>query len=190
MSVTNHEQFYPGTLKGKYTTVEEKVMKILSTVKKRNLMLFALLSGVLVITSMSVLAQTAPRVARTTYQGETHVGPCCTNWDASITVTEPDKVAPIVVTWSMDYRATAPFYAALRLNGGPCVFSGPAYVPTFLPEDGTFNSKTFQWVILPGDYKLIKGRNVITVCGGGVDSFAENDTITLGFNTLSAELAK
>jgi hypothetical protein len=176
-------------------------MKALSVLNKRNLMLFAFLVCAFTIAAISVVAQnpsssqaaqTPTKIVRTVYQGETHVGRCCKLWDASITVNEPqDKLVPIVVTWSMDYRTTAPFYAGLRVNDGVCAFYGPAYVPTFSPENETlFESKTFQWVILPGDYKLAKGPNVVTVCGGGVDFFAENDTITLGFNTLSARLEK
>jgi hypothetical protein len=165
-------------------------VKVFSIITKRNLMLLALMVCTIVIASVSMAAQNPSQVSRTTYQGETHVGRCCQSWDASIKVTEPDKLVPIVVTFSTDYRATAPFYAALRINGGPCVFSGPAYLPTFAPEDGSFDSRTLQWVILPGDYKLVRGTNVITVCGGAVNFEGENDTITLGFNTLSAKLAR
>ncbi len=43
---------------------------------------------------------------------------------------------------------------------------------------------------MPGDYKLKKGANVVTVCGGAADPFTETDTINLGFNTLTAELAR
>ncbi|MDT8066963.1 MAG: hypothetical protein ROO76_02230 [Terriglobia bacterium] len=176
-------------------------MKLWSVLNKRNLVLLALLVCAFTMASISVAAQNLqnsdatqapPKVVRTVYQGETHVGRCCKLWDASITVTEPqDKLVPIVVTFSVDYRATAPFYAGLRLNDGVCAFYGPANVPTFSPENqASFSPATFRWVIMPGDYKLAKGPNVVTVCGGGVDFFAENDTITLGFNTLSAELVK
>jgi len=167
-------------------------MKTFSVFNKRTLMLLALVLCIVTIASTSVLAQDPPKVRRTTYQGETHVGRCCKLWDASITVTEPqDKLVPIVVTFSLDYRASAPMYAGLRVNDGVCAFNGPAYIPTFSPENEfLYDSKTFQWVIMPGDYKLKKGNNVVTVCGGGVDFFAENDTIVLGSNTLSAELVK
>lgn len=167
-------------------------MKAFSMFNKRNLMLLAFAGCIFGMTTTSAAGQTAPKVRRTTYQGETHVGRCCKLWDASITVTEPqDKLVPIVVTFSTDYRATAPFYAGIRINDGVCAFSGPAYIPTFSPENEfLFDSRTFQWVILPGDYKLHKGDNVVTVCGGGVDFFSETDTIVLGSNTLSAQLVK
>jgi hypothetical protein len=176
-------------------------MKLYSLFNWRNLVPLALLVGVFTIAVLPVVAQNAqtsdaapapPKVVRTIFQGETHVGRCCQLWDAAITVTEPqDKMAPIVVTFGMDYRATAPFYIGLRVNDGVCAFYGPANVETFSPDKETlFKSATFQWVIQPGDYKLAKGANKVTVCGGGVDFFAENDTITLGFNTLSAALVK
>ena len=47
---------------------------------------------------------------------------------------------------------------------------------------------TFQWVIMPGDYKLIPGRNVVRLCGGGVSS--DTDAITLGFGTLAVRFGK
>jgi len=176
-------------------------MKVWSSFNLRNLVSLALLVCAFTIASVSVAAQNASpsdtaqtpgKIVRTVYQGETHVGRCCKLWDAAITVTEPqDKLVPIVVTFSMDYRATAPFYAGLRLNDGVCAFYGPEHVPTFSPEnEALYTPVTFQWVIQPGDYKLAKGPNTVTVCGGGVDFFAENDTIVLGFNTLSAELVK
>jgi hypothetical protein len=176
-------------------------MKLFSLFNRRNLVLLALLVGVFTIAVLPVVAQNPqtsdtaaapPKVVRITAPGETHVGRCCQLWDAAITVTEPqDKLVPIVVIFSMDYRATAPFYVGLRVNDGVCAFNGPNAVEMFSPDKETlFKSATYQWVIQPGDYKLAKGPNKVTVCGGGVDFFAENDTITLGFNTLSADLVK
>jgi len=43
-----------------------------------------------------------------------------------------------------------------------------------------------QWLIMPGDYRLVKGANEITLCGGAV--YSDTDTLTLGFNTLTAGL--
>ena len=91
----------------------------------------------------------------------------------------------------MDYRATAPMYVGLRVNDGVCAFNGPNSVETFSPANETqYKAATYQWIVMPGDYKLAKGPNKLQVCGGGIDFFAENDTITLGFNTLSADLVK
>ena len=74
------------------------------------------------------------------------------------------------------------------LNDGPCTFFGPKSIPAFNPGDSTMATITFQWVIMPGDYKLTPGRNVIRLCGGGVSS--NTDTITLGFGTLTARFGK
>jgi len=146
------------------------------------------LAGVIAV---PMFAQTSNSpVNRVTYQGETHTGRCCSEWEASVTIHEPEKIVPIVVTFSADYQATAPFLVALRLNDAPCAFYGPAFLPTFLPDsDGIlYSSRTFQWVVMPGDYKLVRGKNVLTVCGGGL--FSASDSVTLGFNTLTAHLQK
>ncbi len=129
---------------------------------------------------------------RNTVPGETHIGRCCKLWDATVNVTEPqDKLVPIVVTFSMDYRSTAPMYIGLRVNDGVCAFNGPNSVETFSPAVETLTrAATYQWILMPGDYNLAKGPNKLQVCGGGVDFFAENDTIILGFTTLSADLVK
>ena len=161
-------------------------MKLLSGNTTRALLFLAVLACIVTFAAASAMAQS--NVQRTVYQGETHTGICCSNWDASVRITEPDKIVPIVVTFSTDYRSNAPFFAALRLNGGPCVFYGPAFIPAFSPADESYASRTFQWVILPGDYKLVRGPNTIQVCGGG--TVGETDTITLGFNTLTAHLQK
>ena len=162
-------------------------MKGLSRISQRSLVFASVLACLLVVTSLAASAQTSS-VARVSYQGETHTGLCCSTWDASVTIHEPQKPLPIVVTFSTDYRATAPFFAAIRINGGPCAFYGPTYLPTFNPDDLTYTSKTFQWIIMPGDYKLTRGRNVIQLCGGGTSS--ADDSIELGFYTLSAHLQR
>jgi len=161
-------------------------MKGLFRINQRSLVFATVLVCLLAAASIAAPAQTS--VVRVPYQGETHTGLCCSNWDASVTVHEPQKPLPIVVTFSTDYRATAPFFAALRINNGPCTFYGPTYLPTFNPDDFTYSSKTFQWIILPGDYKLARGRNVIQLCGGGTSS--ADDSIELGFYTLSAHLQR
>jgi hypothetical protein len=39
---------------------------------------------------------------------------------------------------------------------------------------------------MPGDYKVVKGVNEITLCGGGV--YSDTATLTLGFDTLTAQM--
>jgi len=164
-------------------------MHLLSKVNLRYLALIVAVAGLIVAGSTSLFAAPRGSVLRVTLQGVPHAGLCCSTWGQFVRVVEPERMAPIVVTWSTDYQADAPFYVGISLNGGACAFDGPAGMPTFVPEDGTsYASRTFQWVIMPGDYKLVKGPNVITLCGGAVNSDA--DTLTLGFNTLTARLAE
>ena len=163
-------------------------MKILAAISKRSLFLKLVMVCAIMATALSAIAGSRSSVQRTTFQGETHTGKCCAAFDASVEINEPEKLQPIIVTWSTDYRATGASLVALRLNDGPCTFFGPAYLPAFSPEDGTYSSKTFQWVIMPGDFKLARGVNVIKVCGGGI--FSDADTLTLGFNTISAHLQR
>lgn len=116
-------------------------------------------------------------------------GPCCSVWDESVTVNEPGTPVPIVVTWNTDYQSNAPFLAGLSLNGGPCVLYGAASIPAQNPSDQMYlASASFQWVILPGDYGLRSGKNVISLCGGGM--LGDTDNITIWGNTLVAHLAR
>ncbi len=144
----------------------------------------------LALASLSAYAQ-APHahVFRAAYPGETHTGYLLTSWEPTVTIQEPEKLAPVVVTWSGSYRATTPFYVGVRVNDGPCVFNGPSQVPAYFPEDLSSTSVTMQWIFLPGDYKLEKGSNTITLCGASSE-FGSNGTITLGLNTMTARLAR
>jgi hypothetical protein len=153
---------------------------------KRNLALSAAVVCLIAATSVAAVAMPKTEVVRGDF--DSHTGRCCTQWDVSVSVSEPETLVPIVVTWSTDYQSNAPFMTGLSLNGGYCTFLGPAFIPTFNPTDNTFASTTLQWVIMPGDYGLVRGKNVITVCDGGV--FAETDNIVLGFNTLTARVGK
>jgi hypothetical protein len=142
---------------------------------------------VTVVGSISALAAPKTSVLRITYPGATETGKCCFKWDQSLRVIEPERLVPIVVTWSTDYQSNRPFYSGLSANGGPCTFDGPGNISAFMPEDGvSYTTRTVQWLIMPGDYKLVKGVNEITLCGGGV--YSDTDTLTLGFSTLTARL--
>jgi hypothetical protein len=119
----------------------------------------------------------------------TYTGPCCSSWDESVTVNEPNVPVPIVVTWSTDYQSNAPFIVGLNLNGGPCTLYGPGSITAQNPADAIhLASASFQWVILPGDYGLRSGKNVITLCGGGL--LGDTDSITIWGNTLVAHLER
>jgi hypothetical protein len=161
-------------------------MKIHANFKK-SARLLATAVGLLVAGSIVVIAAPKPPVLRVDYPGMTETGKCCFNWDLSLRVTEPERPVPIVVTWSTDYQADAVFYSGLSVNGGPCAFYGPGVMSTFIPDDiVSYSTRTVQWLIMPGDYKLVKGPNQIKLCGGGV--YSDTATLTLGFGTLTAHL--
>lgn len=161
-------------------------MKRNSIFGKRSVVITAL-ACIIGLASISAFAVPKAQVLRDT-NGDHHTGRCCSSWDQSIRVNEPTRLVPIVVTWSADYQAEVPFLVGLKLNGGPCAFYGSSALPASSPADGTFASKTFQWVIMPGDFGLVAGSNVIRLCGGGV--FADTDSIVIGFSTLSARVGK
>ena len=163
-------------------------MKVLSRIKKLSLISFVVLPFLISAVSISALAASKTSVSRTIYQGETHSGICCSNWGDPIEVVEPDKLVPIIVTWSTDYRANASLITGLRVNGGPCTFYGPAFIRPFTSDDEMYASRTVQFVIMPGDYKLAPGTNTVQVCGGGV--FADSESVILGFSTLTARPEK
>jgi hypothetical protein len=117
---------------------------------------------------------------------QTFTGVCCFSWGETVSITEPKVPVPIVVTWSTDYRASANlfFNVGVSVNGHPCLSSD--LIAAASPSDGTFQARTFQWVIFPSD-GLIKGTNNITLCGGGS---VATDNITLAGNTLAARISK
>lgn len=161
-------------------------MKILAIFNK-SARLMAAAACLMAVGSISGFAAPKPPVLRIDYPGVTETGKCCFNWDLSLRVIEPERLVPIVVTWSTDYQSDALFYSGLSVNGGPCAFYGPGIIPTFVPDDlASYATHTVQWLIMPGDYKVVKGVNQITLCGGGV--YSDTATLTLGFNTLTAHL--
>lgn len=162
-------------------------MKTLAAMKKTQLLILVAIVGLTLAASTSAFAVPKAQVLRNT-DGDNHTGRCCTTWDDSVRVTEPQNLVPLVITWSTEYQTASPFLVGLSLNGGPCAFFGAKSIPPFNPGDWTMTSITFQWVIMPGDFGLVPGRNVVRLCGGGV--FSETDSITLGFSTLAARLGK
>ena len=122
-------------------------------------------------------------------QNQLFEGLCCFSWLESVSATEPYTVVPVIVTWSTDYQATDTFIAGLSVNGGPCTLFGPAWFQPFQLADGSgsFDSRYFQWVILPSD-GLVNGKNTFTVCGGAF--FSPTALILLGTNSLSARTMK
>jgi len=162
-------------------------MNVISIINKQGIRLLAALIFTIAMASGSAMAANKG-ILRSNADG-TYTGLCCSQWDESVTVYEPSTPAPIVVTWSTDYQSNAPFIVGLSLNGGACTFFGSAWMTAQNPNDGPYLAPaSYQWVILPGDYGLRSGRNVITLCGGGV--IGDNDQITIMGNTLIAHLER
>jgi len=159
-------------------------MNLVSRINKQGIRLLAALIFMIAMACGSAMAGDKG-VLRSNADG-TFTGPCCSVWDESVTVREPSTLVPIVVTWSTDYQSTAPFIVGLSLNGGPCTLFGSASITAQNPNGGYLAPASYQWVILPGDYGLRSGKNVITLCGGGV--MGDSDSITIWGNTLVAHL--
>lgn len=102
-------------------------------------------------------------------------------------MTEPAKVAPVVVTWSAEYWSGAVFYAGLSVNGGQCTAYGSRSIDPFHLGD-TRRTLSLQWVIKPTD-GLVPGTNTFSLCGGASPG-NENSGLILGIRTLAAELGK
>ena len=140
--------------------------------------------GILIGIATIALAVPSNEILRVEFN-QTFTGECCFSWAETVTLTEPAAVVPAVVTWSTDYRTDVRHeWGGLSVNGHPCAPKDP--IDESAPSDGTFSSRTFQWVVLPSD-GLIKGSNTFTVCGGGLSA---TDGVTLGFNTLSVRISK
>ena len=156
-------------------------MKIISKITKPQLARFA---AILACLGIAALAFAVPP-SQLLRKGDSPVftGICCFSFGESVTVTEPAKITPVVVTWSTGYLATVSYKVGIAVNGHPCQVSDN-FVFDISPSIG--RTRTFQWVVMPGD-GLIKGTNTITLCGGGVKA---TDAVTLGFRTLGVAISK
>lgn len=162
-------------------------MNAFLTTNKRGIWKLAAVVWIIALACGSTMAADKA-VLRSNADG-TFTGPCCSSWDESVTVYAPGNLVPVIVTWSTDYQSNAPFIVGLRVNGGPCTMFGAGSMTAQSPGDGMYMaSASFQWVILPGDYGLRSGPNVLTLCGGGVSG--DTDRITIWGNTLLAHLER
>jgi hypothetical protein len=159
-------------------------MNVISKNKQGVRLLFALIFMIVIACAVAMASDKG--ILRSNVDG-TYTGPCCSRWDESVTVNEPNTPVPVVVTWSTDYQSNAPFIVGLSLNGGPCTLFGSASMTAQNSNDGLAPA-SYQWVILPGDYGLRSGKNVITLCGGGLRG--DTDAITIMGNTLIAHLER
>ena len=165
-------------------------MKILATITSRTAlgMVIACLAMMVTTKASAVTPKEVLRVERNSpFQGL-----CCFSWLEKVSVTEPDKIVPVIVTWSTDYQSTGDFFAGISVNGGPCKFLGSGSLEKFTTTgradgSGQFESRTLQWLVLPSD-GLVTGSNTFSLCGGAASS--PTAIIMLGFNTLSVRISK
>lgn len=162
-------------------------MKTFAVVTSRVLALVAWVAALVAMGSTSAFAVPKAQVLRVS-DGSGHTGRCCSSWGDTVQANEPDRLVPVVVTWSTEYQTNTAFLVGLSVNGGPCTFFGPKSIPPFNPGDWTMTTITFQWVLMPGDFGLVPGHNSIRLCGGGV--FSNDDTINLGFGTLAVRTGR
>lgn len=150
---------------------------------KRSLMLVAALVCMIAAGSVSALA--VPK-AQTfiSFEAKTFTGKCCFLMGDTVKVNEPATVAPVIVTWSTEYRTGNEFIVGLSVNNGPCIAHGPRDMQ---PLDDVIQQKTFQWVLFPND-GLRSGTNTLTVCGGG--ALNDTDSILVGLRTLTVQIGK
>ena len=161
-------------------------MKIKSSIK---LCLLCLSAACLTTLLMPTASAVTPKELLRIEQNQAFQGACCFSWLETVQVTEPATVVPVIVTWSTDYQATGPFLAGLSVNGHPCKFFGSGSIQPFGRGDGggPFESRFFQWFVLPGE-GLHQGNNTFTLCGGG--TLSPSAVILLGFNTITVRTMK
>jgi hypothetical protein len=140
------------------------------------------------VAAVAAFATPGPQLARHTTP-ITVTGPCCQNIaDESVKITEPATLAPVILTWSMEYVSTGPFAVGVSINGGGCGDYGPEYLPQKTAVTGIpFFPTAIQWIIVPQD-GLHSGPNTFQVCEG--PTVNNNDQLTLGTRTLSVQISK
>jgi hypothetical protein len=122
----------------------------------------------------------------------TFAGLCCANVNQSVTIKEPAKLVPVVVTWSTDFRSLNDTGGnevfGLSVNLGPCIAFGSRDLNELHPDSNSMTSRAFEWVVLPSDGRLVSGINRFDVCGGSLRR--ETDSVGLGVRTLAVRISK
>jgi hypothetical protein len=161
-------------------------MKAFSKVSKHKLILGVTLACLIVAGSLSAFAVPPNQVVRL-LNNPSFTATCCIPIGPTVAVNEPTNITPVIVTWSADYIVSGESAFALSVNGGPCLFFGPATAPFVSLKGGSgLTSSTYQWVVNPGE-GLVHGLNQFTVCAGGIGG---STTMFLGGRTLSVQIGK
>jgi hypothetical protein len=163
-------------------------MKTFSKAHKINAAFVAALAIMLVAASMSAFAVPPGQVARL-LTNPTVTATCCVAVGPTVQLVEPAAIAPVIVTWSSDYEVSGESGFSLSVNGGPCQFYGPGDAPFVTLKGGSgLVSSSYQWLVLPADGVLVKGKNTFTTCFGGLGGVPT--TIFFGGRTLSVQIGK
>lgn len=105
----------------------------------------------------------------------------------TVKLTEPATITPVIVTWNADYNVSGASVALLSVNGGTCLPYGPFTLqePQLIAGSNSITvSDTHQWIVLPSDGVLVKGKNTFQVCVAG---YLEFQTINIGYSTLTVQ---
>jgi hypothetical protein len=113
-------------------------------------------------------------------------GPCCFSFDETVSVTEPAKPQPVVLTWSATSVDLGDEFVGLMVNGGPCAFYGPGSIPG---QGNSIKTHTAEWIVFPSD-GLKSGTNTFTLCGGGGGVSGDQSRFVVFVSTLSALISK
>lgn len=116
-------------------------------------------------------------------------GMCCGNVGQTVTIKEPAKLVPVVVTWSVDFQNTiGSMVFGLSVNHGQCIAFGSRNLTEPFGDVNFMTSRAFEWVILPSDGQLVPGMNSFDACGGSLDRVT--DSYKLGVRTLAVRISK
>jgi hypothetical protein len=166
-------------------------MKTLFERNKQNALYLVTIACLMLVGSISAFAIPPAQVGRT-FTVQTARAICGSSFCQeelilpTISLTEPDKVTPVIVTWSADYNTTGTSVVGMSLNGGTCTAYGPFTLqePQLIAGSNSVTvSGTHQWVLLPSD-GLVKGKNTFQVCVAGYEEF---QTINIGYSTLTVQ---
>jgi hypothetical protein len=162
-------------------------MKTFSKVNRSSAVLIAALACVMLAGSISAFAVPPTQVARL-LTNPTITATCCVPIGPTVQVIEPSPITPVIVTFSSDYEISGESAFNLSVNGGPCQFYGAGDAPFVNVKAGTgLLNSSYQWLVLPADGVLIKGKNTFTLCEGGLGG---PTTIFFSFRTLSVQIGK
>jgi hypothetical protein len=150
--------------------------------KSSNWKIFSLLAltAMVLTTTLPAHAVSSAEVERILSQTK-FTGACCFNFGEKVTATEGKTIAPVIVTFSMDYTSGAEFWIGLDVNGHGCNFYGSRENPA----TSIFFPAAYMWVIDSGDGVLVTGKNTFELCGGGAPGYSSG-TLLIGYNTLAA----